>query len=128
MQVFKDKKWQIVGAAVIIFVLGFLAGALSMNLYHRRQAPLGSASPANRFEEALKHLNLNGDQQSQVQTIINETRSQLKDVRKDEQPKVMEIRKHARERLQTVLTPEQWKQLQEQMRQGRARRQDDHSD
>jgi Spy/CpxP family protein refolding chaperone len=37
-------------------------------------------------------------------------------VRKEESPKVSDIRKKARERLQSVLTPEQWRQLQEKMK------------
>jgi Spy/CpxP family protein refolding chaperone len=41
------------------------------------------------------------------------------DVRKEESPKVSDIRRKARERLQSVLTPEQWHQLQEKMRSGR---------
>jgi len=61
-------------------------------------------------------LNLNSEQQTKVDAILEDTRSQLRDVRKEESPKVSDIRKKTRERLQSVLTPEQWRQLQEKMK------------
>jgi Spy/CpxP family protein refolding chaperone len=118
MQAIKDKRWQVVAAALGLLGLGFLAGALSMNLYHRQ----GSTNQRTRFEQALKQLNLSGDQQGKVDAILADTRNQLRDVRKEESPRVSDIRKQARERLQSVLTPEQWHQLQEKMKGGRENR------
>lgn len=115
MQPIKNRRWQIVAAAVVLVGFGFLAGALSMNLYHRRSA----TNQLSRFEQALKQLNLSADQQAQVDAILADTRNQLRDVRKEESPKFSDIRRKARERLQSVLTPEQWRQLQEKMRGGR---------
>ena len=58
MQVVKNKRWQTVTAALVLVGLGFLAGALSMNLYHRRGSTM---SRREGFEQALKQLNLNAD-------------------------------------------------------------------
>ena len=128
MQAMKNKKWQTVGVALVIFALGFLVGALSLNLYHRRAAAAQFVPPSVRFERALKQLNLSSDQQTKVQAILDETRSQLRDVRKDSQPKVTEIRDHARARLQAVLTPEQWRKLDDDMKESRERWRNSRSD
>jgi Spy/CpxP family protein refolding chaperone len=116
MQPIKSNRWRIVGAALCLFGLGLLAGALSMNLYHQRAGAKEALPRRDAFEQALKQLNLNPDQQTKVDAILADTRSQLREVRKDESPKVSDIRKKARERLQSVLTPEQWRQLQEKMK------------
>ena len=118
MQPIKSRRWKIVVAALVLLGLGFLAGALSMNLYHRRGAANPVSSRREAFEQALKQLNLNPDQQAKVDAILADTRSQLRDVRKEESPRVGDIRKKARERLQSVLTPDQWLQLQEKMKSG----------
>lgn len=117
MQAVKSKRWRIVGAVTLLFGLGFLAGVLSMNLYQRHETRLWPRREG--FEQALKQLNLNAEQQTKVDAILADTRNQLRDVRKEESPRVSDIRKQARGRLQSVLTPEQWRQLQEKMRSSR---------
>lgn len=118
MPAVNSKPWRIVGAVTLLFGLGFLAGVLSLNLYQRRETRQGLRREG--FEQALKQLSLNADQQTKVDSILTDTRNQLRDVRKEESPRVSDIRKKARERLQAVLTPEQWRQLQEKMRSGRS--------
>jgi Spy/CpxP family protein refolding chaperone len=105
-------KWQIIAAALGVFILGFLAGGFSMNLYRNRQAPRkDDHSP--QIKRIIDSLNLTADQKTQVEAIVNDTKSQLRDLRKESQPRVDEIRQKGRARLQTVLTPEQWKQLED---------------
>src|SRR5882724_10794733 len=96
-------KWQIIAAALGVFILGFLAGGFSMNLYRNRQvARKDDHSP--QIKRIIDSLNLNADQKTQVEAIVNDKKSQ---------PRVDEIRQKGRARLQTVLTPEQWKQLED---------------
>ena len=102
-------RWQVRFAALIIFVLGFAAGILALNVY-RGWARAGG--PGNRFDEMADRLNLNADQKTKVQQILGDTREQLRAVRKESEPRVNEIRRQADGRLQTVLTPEQWQQFQ----------------
>ena len=68
-------KWQVRVAAVVIFVLGFVAGLLALQVYrgwaHRR------ASPENRIEQLATRLQLNDDQKTKVQQIFSDTRQQL---------------------------------------------------
>jgi Spy/CpxP family protein refolding chaperone len=124
MNITNKSKWQVRIAAIIIFLLGFAAGALTLNGYKRWSRGGAEASRQSRFESMLDKLQLNADQKNQVHQILGETREQLQALRKESEPRVSEIRRQADERLQKVLTPEQWKQFQqerEKMR-GRGRR------
>ena len=119
-------KWQVRIAASIIFVLGFTAGILALNVY---RSWARNMSPANRFDNLAERLNLSGDQKTKVQEIFSDTREQLRALRKESEPRVNEIRRQADGRLQTVLTPEQWQRFQkireERDRRGRGPRGDD---
>jgi Spy/CpxP family protein refolding chaperone len=112
-------KWQIRIAVILIFVLGFLAGALAFNVYHRWRS--GAQAHRQEFDQILDRLQLNNDQKTQVRQIFSDTREQLQALRKEPDPRVSEIRQRTDERLQKVLTPEQWKQFQ-QMRDERRNR------
>jgi len=114
-------RWQVRIAALIIFVLGFTAGILALNVY-RRVRPFGG----NRMDELSERLNLTADQKTRVQEIFSDTREQIRGVRSEMEPRMNEIRRQADGRLQTVLTPEQWQQFQklrdERQRRGRGPR------
>jgi Spy/CpxP family protein refolding chaperone len=100
-------RWQVRIAALIIFVLGFTAGILALNVY-RRVRPFGG----NRMDELSERLKLTADQKTKVQEIFSDTREQIGAVRREMEPRMNEIRRQADGRLQTVLTPEQWQQFQ----------------
>jgi Spy/CpxP family protein refolding chaperone len=112
-------KWQVRGAVVAIFVLGFVAGMLALHAYgrwaHRRP-------PENRFDQMATRLQLNDDQKTKVQQIFTDTRQQLQNMRRESEPRVNEIREQADQRLQQVLTPEQWQKFQQMRSEGRGRR------
>ena len=123
MDITKKSKWQVRVAALVIFILGLAAGALSLNAY-KRWGGRSVEARQNRFERMLDGLQLNAEQKTQVQQILGETRQQLQALRKESEPRVSEIRRQTDERLQKVLTPDQWKQFQQErdkMR-GRGRR------
>ena len=101
-------RWQVRVAAVIIFVLGFTAGILALNVYHRVRGGGGR----DRMDELSERLQLTADQKTKVQEIFNDTREQLRAVRRETEPRMEEIRRQADGRLQTVLTPEQWDRFQ----------------
>lgn len=115
-------RWQVRVAAMIIFVLGFTAGILALNVYRGWGRGGG---PGNRIDELSQRLNLTADQKAKVQEIFGDTREQLRAVRQETEPRMAEIRRQADGRLQTVLTPEQWQQFQkirdERQRRGRGR-------
>jgi len=102
-------RWQVRVAAVIIFVLGFTAGILALNVY---RGVVRGGGQGNRFDALSERLNLTADQKTKVQEIFSDTREQLRAVRQETEPKMADIRRQADGRLQTVLTPEQWQQFQ----------------
>ena len=114
-------RWQVRVAAAIIFVLGFTAGILALNIYRG----LVRADGRDRFEQLSERLNLNADQKTRVQQILSDTRDQLRSLRRESEPRVDEIRRQADERLKQVLSEEQWQQFQnmrnERRRGGRGR-------
>jgi Spy/CpxP family protein refolding chaperone len=61
----------------------------------------------------LDNLNLTQDQRTQVSGIFDDARKQLSELRKESEPKFREVRKNTDERLQSVLTPDQWAQFQQ---------------
>ena len=117
-------RWQVRVAAMIIFVLGFTAGILALNVY--RGWAHGGGPGGNRIDELADRLQLTADQKTKVQEIFSDTREQLRAVRMETEPRMQEIRRQADGRLQTVLTPEQWQQFQrireERQRRGRGPR------
>jgi len=121
MDISNKSKWQVRVAAIVIFVLGFAAGALALNAYKRWNRSGAEASRQNRFEHMLDALQLNADQKTQVHQILGDARQQLQALRKESEPRVGEIRQQADERLQKVLTPDQWKQFQQERDKMRSR-------
>ena len=103
-------KWQIRLATALIFVLGFSAGALAFNAY-QRWGRFGARAGGDRFEQMLDRLELSGDQKTQVHLILDDARSQLRELRKQTEPRFNEIREQTGDRLQKVLSPEQWQQF-----------------
>ena len=115
-------RWQVRIAALIIFVLGFTAGILALNVYRG----LARGGQGNRIDELAERLQLSADQKTKVQEIFSDTREQLRAARQEMEPRMTEIRRQADGRLQTVLTPEQWEKFQrlrdERQRRGRGPR------
>jgi len=124
MDVSNKSKWQVRVAALLIFVLGVAAGALALNGYQRWSRSRAEGTRQQRFERMLDRLQLNADQKTEVHQILSETREQLQNLRKESEPRFDAIRQQADERLQKVLTPEQWKQFQQEREamRGRERR------
>ena len=121
MNITTKNRWQVRVIAAIIFALGFTTGILAVNLY---RSLARNVTPRDRFEQLSDRLKLNADQKTKVQQIFSDTREQLKGLRKESEPKVSDIRRQADEKLQQVLTPEQWKQFQtmrDEVRQRRGR-------
>jgi len=96
-------KWQVRLAVTVIFLLGFAAGMLTLNVYRRWVRPAGPGRGDDRFEQMSARLQLNSDQKTKVQQVFGDTREQLRALRKDSEPRVAEIRKQTDQRLQQIL-------------------------
>jgi Spy/CpxP family protein refolding chaperone len=113
-------KWLVRGAAVIIFVLGFAAGILALSAY--RGWVRGGPGREDMFEQMTTRLQLNAEQKTKVQQVLGDTREQLRGLRKESEPRVDEIRKQTDQRLQQILTADQWQRFQQMRDEMRARR------
>ena len=120
MEKIGNSKWHVRIAAILIFVLGLSAGALGLNVYQRWRS--SSQSRRQEFTEMIDRLQLNSDQKTQVQQIFSDARSQLQAVRKEADPRVTAVRQQTDEKLQKVLTPEQWQQFQQMRNELRSKR------
>ena len=121
MNIVYKNRWQIRVAAAVIFMLGFTAGILALNVY---RGLARNIAPRDRFEQLSDRLQLNAEQKTKVQQIFNDSREQLRALRKESDPKVNEIRNQADVRLKTVLNEDQWKKfqtIQDEMRKRRDR-------
>ena len=89
-------KWQLRLAVLILFVVGFIAGGLTVNLYRSRQwSHRGGERGA--FDQMLDRLNLTQDQRTQVSGIFEDARKQLTELRKESEPKFRQVRKNTDE-------------------------------
>ncbi|HEY0347693.1 MAG TPA: hypothetical protein VGC60_06010 [Pyrinomonadaceae bacterium] len=114
-------KWPARGFAVVIFILGFTSGILALNAIHWARGRRPTA-PADRIEQLATRLQLNADQKTKVQQIFGDARQQLQTLRKESEPRVNDIRQQTDQRLQQVLTPDQWQKFQQVRDEMKARR------
>jgi periplasmic protein CpxP/Spy len=117
MEIVNKSKWNLRIAVLAIFALGFVAGALSLNIYRSY-----NFSRRGHFEQMLDRLQLTPEQRTQVEKILSDARTQLMD---EQRQRMREVREQTDQRLQTVLTPEQWekfKQMRGEMGDWRRRR------
>ncbi|HKP13115.1 MAG TPA: Spy/CpxP family protein refolding chaperone [Blastocatellia bacterium] len=112
METSVKNKWQIRLAVLLIFGIGFAAGALTMNVYRARHVASAPANYRGRFERMMEQLNLTAEQRDQVKAIFDDTRAKLSEVHKESEPRFHAVREQTHERLRQVLTPEQWEQFQ----------------
>ena len=115
-------RWQVRAAALAIFLLGAVAGTLAPRAYNKMVGRAGAdARRDGGVEQMFDRLQLGEGQRTQVRQIFGDTRAQLEALRKESKPRVLEIRRQADERLQKVLTPEQWRQFQQAKEETRGR-------
>lgn len=115
-------KWQVRIAALVIFVVGFAAGVLALNAYRGWARGAGAGRGEDRFEQMSARLQLNAEQKTKMQQVLGDTREQLRALRRESDPRVTEIRKQTDQRLQQILTPDQWQSFQQMRDEMRARR------
>ena len=115
-------QWQVRIAVLLIFAMGFAAGALSWNFYRSRH--VFSPGDRDRFDQVLDRLQLTAEQRTQVDQILSDARTRLVELRKQSEPGREEIRQQTDQRLQSVLTPDQWEQFRQAREAMRGRRRD----
>jgi Spy/CpxP family protein refolding chaperone len=120
------KRW-INALAVSLIALSVSVPAFSAPAAQAGQAQAGAPRKGKgragggfkRMEDALAKLNLTAEQKPKVDAAIKAAKDEAKKVREgggtpqEKRPKMREVQKTLREKLQTILTPDQQKQLKE---------------
>ena len=100
-------------AFVIIFLLGFAAGALSLMLYVRRIEAGRPSAWSVRFDrdryvkQMTEAVGLNPEQMGPLDAILDETREEFLAMRKRLSPQIDEVRQRARDRVRGILHADQ---------------------
>jgi Spy/CpxP family protein refolding chaperone len=106
----------------VLFVLGVALGSVGTYLVTSRvsAARLQSATihgPGHAMAMFTRDLNLTPDQQSQIQSILNDTRSKYADLHQKLDPEYEQVRHLGREHIRQILTPDQRPKFEELLRQ-----------
>lgn len=108
-----------------VFIIGFAAGALSLNLYQRlTSSGPETIDPRDRTGTIIKRMkdrmDLNADQEARIREILDNTGHQYLELRKkmepcmkDFEPQFNAVRQQGREEIRTVLTEKQLPKFQE---------------
>ena len=100
-------------AFLAIFVLGFAAGALSLNIYFSRIEARRQSAWTGRFDRERYVKQMTGavgirlEQMGSLNAILDETREEFLELRKRLNPQFDEIRQRARNRVRAILDAEQ---------------------
>lgn len=107
-----------------VFVIGFAAGALSLNLYEHFNPSGKDRDPRDRTTFIIGKMDdkmgLSSDQQSRIRDILEATAQNYFDIRKkmepvvkDFEPEFDKVRQQSREQIRAVLTEKQLPKYQE---------------
>jgi hypothetical protein len=109
---------------ITVFVIGFAAGALSLNLYQRLTS---AASPRNREDrtgmivhEMNERVGLTSDQQTRIREILDGTAKKYNEIRKDMEPRIKDfeprfnaVRQQSRDEIRALLNEKQLPKFEE---------------
>jgi hypothetical protein len=107
-----------------VFIIGFAAGALSLNLYQHFMSSGRNSDPRDRTTFIINKMDdkmdLSSDQKSRIREILEGTAQQYLEIRKkmepfvkDFEPQFNDVRQHSREQIRTVLSEKQLPKYQE---------------
>lgn len=131
---------------MIVFIIGFAAGALSLNLYQRLTSTNDEANRNNSGPELTgneyivnkmsQRLGLSPEQQEQIKAILEERNSRFRAIRtemeplmKEFEPRFSAIRQESRDKIRAVLKEDQrpkYEELLQEADQSRQREKDKH--
>ncbi len=104
-----------------VFFIGIATGVLIANFYDARVTGSRTETvPSDRAQKAQRdiskfhdYLGLNGEQRDQVNKILEDTRHEFQELRKETQPKFQAIQQASRGKIRELLTEEQRKKYDE---------------
>lgn len=122
------KQWKIFSALSLIFLAGLVTGAVVTGLYekHRyeslRQGDYPTAIRKVIMENLIRELHLKPEQQREMEAIIKETQSGLKELRRKYGPEAETLIAQGMVKMKGQLTPEQQSRLDQLHAQAKQRR------
>jgi hypothetical protein len=110
-----------------VFVIGFAAGALSLNLYQHLTSSKKPDPPRGRSEYILEKMKeevgLTSDQQERIKKILDETGEKYIEIRRDIdpvmkpfEPRFDAVRQESRARIRALLSEDQLPKFEEMVR------------
>ena len=105
-------KWKAIAGVVLVFIVGGLAGAFGTMCICRHRGEWMMGGRPHAYGEAVvrrldRELKLSADQRRQVEVIVNDARTEIKELRKQAQPKIDTVFGRAVNRVRAILSPEQ---------------------
>lgn len=100
-------------AFLVVFLLGFAAGALSWSAYYRRGEAPRQAIWTGRFNreryvrELTEAVRLQPEQRGALNAALDETREEFLALRRRLQPQFEEVKQRARQRIRSILNADQ---------------------
>ena len=105
----------------LVFVLGIALGSVGMYVVTTRvlaaRPQTSGLTPSNHMAIFTRDLNLTPEQQTQIQAILNDTRSRYNTLHDQFDPEYERVRHEGRERIRAVLTAEQRPKFEDLLRQ-----------
>jgi hypothetical protein len=106
------KQWKAIISVIIVFLLGASAGALMTHrIYQQKIENIIRDEPKTMREVIVQRLNraldLDTTQLEQLRGIVRETRSEMKDLRKQIRPQMEEVLARSQARVRAILRPDQ---------------------
>jgi hypothetical protein len=97
---------------LVLFVLGIGLGSVgtylvTMRVQAARPQPAAVRVPGRAMAMFTRDLNLSPDQQSQIQTILSDTRARYAELHAKLDPEYEQVRQQGRDRIRQLLTAEQ---------------------
>jgi Spy/CpxP family protein refolding chaperone len=106
---------------LVLFALGIALGSLGTYVVTTRVLAArpqgGLARSPGHMAMFTRDLNLSQDQQTQIQAIMNDTRSRYAELHQKLDPEYEQVRHEGRERIRQVLTPDQRPKFEDLLRQ-----------
>jgi Spy/CpxP family protein refolding chaperone len=92
---------------IATFLFGTVVGASGYYLLSRQPLINQSAPPPNTLNEITRAVGLTAEQRTQIEQMLDDSRREQQELRTQIRPQFTAIRMRCRERIRTILSPEQ---------------------
>jgi hypothetical protein len=111
-----NKTWKAILGVILVFILGWLTGALCGSLYVRHRildlVHRGPEAMAEVLEQRMtRNLDLDANQKSQIHGFVLENLQQRKELQAQVQPQVQIANRQTLREINSVLSPDQQQRL-----------------